>query len=303
MFEQGVFAHLAVETPYGPHLTPVVFVLEGGRLWVSTSRRSVKAGAWRRDTRVSGLVAADGLAVSFRGRVRTYDALDPFSWPAVAAGGPGLVKAATRFSLKNARFFAGYAVDARRVPFAWSPPGRVFVRIEPVAGHVLEPHGPVEGWGDWPAGRLRQLSTGEPLPAARGLDLRVPASVRREVGNRGRGALALVGGGDTTVLPASWTRVAREGGYRALVPTASLALARAGPQAPAALTVDRASTWRAAEMAGMLLQGRGEIFRGEPAPGGEEGQAVVRLRPTRAVWWEGWRTGTVAEGSRRGRRG
>ena len=303
VLERGVFAHLAVETSHGPHLTPVVFVLEGGRLWVTTSRRSVKARAWRRDPRVAGLVSADGVAVIFRGRARTYDALDPLSWPAAALGGPGLVKAATRFSLKNARFFAGYAVDARRVPLAWSPPGRVFVRIDLTAGHVLDPAGPIDSWGEWPAGRLPRLTCAEPLPGARGLDLRAPASVRSAVGRRGRGALAMLGGGELSVLPADWTRVARQGAYHASVPRASLALARPGARDLVALTVDRPSTWRAADMAGMLLQGRGEIFLGAAAPGLEAGPALIRLRPTRAVWWEGWRAGTVVEGSTRRRAG
>ncbi|HEY3211483.1 MAG TPA: hypothetical protein VGL18_17145, partial [Actinomycetota bacterium] len=53
----------------------------------------------------------------------------------------------------------------------------------------------------------------------------------------------------------------------------------------AALTVDRLASWRAAEMAGMLLQGEAET-----APSGP-GLALVRLRPRRVVWWQGWSTG------------
>ena len=77
----------------------------------------------------------------------------------------------------------------------------------------------------------------------------------------------------------------------------------------AALTVDRASRWRAAEMAGMLLRGTGHTFamgatrRGRTglrarleaaAPGADPAEmALVRLRPDRVVWWEGWTSGTI----------
>jgi nitroimidazol reductase NimA-like FMN-containing flavoprotein (pyridoxamine 5'-phosphate oxidase superfamily) len=56
VLNEAVLVHLAVATPAGQHLTPVVFVLDGGRLWVTTSRTSVKAWAWRRDPSVAGMV-------------------------------------------------------------------------------------------------------------------------------------------------------------------------------------------------------------------------------------------------------
>jgi hypothetical protein len=233
-------------------------------------------------------------AVTFRGRARTYDALDPLSWPYAAVAGPRLVRAATRFSLKNARFFAGYAVDASRVPLAWTPPGRVFVGISAVSGALLDL---VEGmiaasWGEWDGEAevtryRRSLGHVEPR---RALDLRVPRSVRSAIGNKGEGALALAGR-SPAVVPVRWRRVAREGTYEATLPRAFLELSgaafggRARAARGAALTVDRLASWRAAEMAGMLLQGEAET-----APSGP-GLALVRLRPRRVVWWQGWSTG------------
>ena len=110
----GVLCYLATDHPSGPHVTPVVFALHASRLWVTTSRRSVKARAWRRDDRVGGLVRAGDRAVSFAGRVVTYDLLEPGSWPRSVLHAPSLTRAATAFTTKNARFFAGYAVDAYR---------------------------------------------------------------------------------------------------------------------------------------------------------------------------------------------
>src|SRR6266498_3972190 len=99
------------------------------------------------------MIWVGGEVVTFRGRVRTYDALDLLSWLSAAVAGPRLVRAATRFSLKNARFFAGYAVNARRVPLAWTPPGRVFVGVEVKAGALLDlvVRTVAAVWGDWDA--------------------------------------------------------------------------------------------------------------------------------------------------------
>ena len=47
LLERGAFCHVAATTPAGPHVTPMVFAEAGGRVWVTTSRGSVKARAWR----------------------------------------------------------------------------------------------------------------------------------------------------------------------------------------------------------------------------------------------------------------
>jgi hypothetical protein len=287
-----------------------VYVLDGGRLWITTARSSVKARAWRRDRGVAGLVRSGDLAVTFRGRVRTYDALDPLSWPSAAVAGPRLVSAATRFSLKNARFFAGYAVDARRVPFAWSPPGRLFAGIELVAGRVLDTATGdlLEGWGEWPIG-VRYERAYAPLGRTRAIDSKVPPAVRSAVGTSGAGALAFQSHDEISVLPVVWRRLGSEGAYESVTPGSFVRLARAGPRPHAALTISHASRWRAAEMAGLLLQGKAELYSASratddaallrqrvSATGGEttwKDPVLIRLRPGRVVWWKGWTSGIV----------
>ena len=290
VFEQGLFCYLAVGAAEGLHVTPVVFVYSSGRIWVTTARTSVKARSWRLDPAVAGLVRAADLAVAFRGRVRTYAALDPLSWPGAAAAGPRLALAATRFSLKNARFFAGYAMDARRLPLAWTPPARLFAGIELTAGRVLDLEARTvrEGWGVWPAGASFREDV-SPLSRARGIDLKVPAGVRKAVGQAGLGALALGGAHGPVVLPARWRRVPAQGSFESVLPVAFADLSEAPDRAQAALAADHASAWRATEMAGMILQGTADLF--DPPEGKE---ALVRLRPDRVVWWSGWSSGSVA---------
>jgi len=307
--EDGVLCWIAVSTAAGPHCTPVVFVFDGGRVWLTTARGSVKAKAWRERPHVAGLVVAGGVAVSFRGEVRTYDALDPLSWPAATMAAPRLARAAARFSVKNAKFFAGYAVDARRVPLAWTPPGRVFAEVRLAEGVVLHDRS-LTPWGGWRPGLLGARSAFKPLPRTRLVDLRVPADVRRRIGDKGTGALAVGPADRPAVLPCAWRRVGAEGCYELAVSAETLGFARVRDGARAALTIDRASSWRAARMAGISLSGAAEVFlpaRGVKGrrgiierleritnDGPAEELALVRIRPERAVWWRGWASGTVA---------
>lgn len=310
---EGVFCHLASRAHGRPHLTPVVYVEDGGWLWVTTARTSVKARAWRVDPFVAGLVHGPNASVLFRGRIRTYDALDPTSWPAATVRAPRLLRAAARFSVKNARFFAGYAVDAGRVPLAWTPPGRVFAEIELTAGRVHAPDGATTAaWGEW-AGGATYAQRYRALPGRPSLDRRVPAGLRRTLGTERHAALALDGAGLLTVIPVRWRRGAAEGVHEAVTPASLAALTRVEASAPAALVVDRASEWRASAMLGMLAQGTARAFLLASGAEGRsalarrvkrfdlrewEGEplALFRMRPDRVVWWTGWTTGTVTAG-------
>jgi len=313
---RGEWCYLAAATPSGPHVTPVVFAVDGGRLWVTTSRSSVKARAWRKDPRIAGMVRTGDRALVFRGRVRIFDALDPFTWPAAAIASPRLGKAATKFSLKNARFFFGYAVDAYRVPLAWAPPGRVFVSVEMAAARLIDvgDGSVIDGWGSWrrglePASSYQGRSANDDArrtirsrpPAGAGA---IPKEILRALGDHGEGVLSTqVEGSDgpcLTVLPARWSS-AGPGDYDAVIPLRTAELTEAGDRIRAALTIDRASMWRASEMRGLLIRGRARIFspahtrRGAAALGRRvtPRDALFRLSTERATWWEGWASGTV----------
>ncbi len=304
VLERGSFCYVAAATPGGPHVTPLVYVLSGRRLWLTTSRGSVKARAWRRDPRVAGLVRFHDVAVAFTGAVRSHDLVDPGTWPGSVAAAPALTLAAARFTRKNARFFAGYAVDARHVPLSWTPPGRVFVEVGLERTAVLGEAGVLETWGSWERG----LSSHGTFRASRkGEDpfAGLPIDVLERVGRGGRGALAVEGKAGVVVLPAGW--VAEEAALYAALPAALLGLAGAGPEARVALAVDRASWWRAREMTGAMVQGEGSVYaidglgsgarsagaRVEAAGVDPSGAALVRVVPRRLVWWRGWSSGAV----------
>ena len=303
--ERGTFCHVAAETRHGPHLTPMVFVLSGGRVWVTTSRGSVKARSWRLDPRAGGLVRDGTRAVTFAGRATPYDVLGVETWDRAIRRMPSLVEASVRFTRKNAKFFAGYAVDLRRVPLAWTPPGRVFVEIEIERAAIVDEDGVREAWGEWG----QTLPSGETFRARRsGPDAlaALPDDVREALGRKGNAVLAVDGPAGTAVLPASWG--ADGPALYATLPQAILALAGLeSPRAPVAMGIDRTSWWRARRMVGAMIRGGGEAFAVDRLRSGGKsaranvrltgadpnGVALVRIRPERVVWWRGWSSGSA----------
>lgn len=302
VLDQGRFCAVATSTRHGPHCTPLVFASSGGRLWLTTSRRSAKTRAWKSDPSVAGLVRHGELAVTFTGSVKLYDALDRATWADAIAGATSIARATAAFSAKNARFFAGYAIDARQVPFAWTPPGRVFVGIDLERVALLDDEGVQEGRGRWRGETVshptfrRTTKADDPLAA-------VPGDVRTRLGDEGDGALSLVGDRGPVVLPVRWRL--DEGGVSSALPAATLELADAGPDVPAALMLDRRSVWRAREMVGAMIQGTAALYAVEALGSGAKSaaalaasidpnaDALVRIAPSRVVWWRGWSSGTT----------
>jgi len=303
ILERGAFCHVGASTPAGPHVTPMVYAAAGGSVWVTTSRGSVKARAWRTEPRVAGSVRDGDRAVVFAGTVTTYDLLDAESWGRSLSHGPLLALAGARFTRKNARFFAGYAVDAHHVPFAWAPPGRVFAEIRIERSAVLEGGRLSSAWGEWGDAvegveRFRAARAGEPVLAS------VPGASLEDAGE---GALGLETPGGPVVLPVRWA--AEGGALYAATPEETLSLAGAKGSPRLALAIDRPSTWRAREMVGAMVRGEGEIAVASRLVSGsssaarigrlagiEDGAAIVRVRPASVVWWHGWTSGTVSVG-------
>lgn len=304
VLERADFCYVAAATRRGPHVTPMVFAHAEGRIWVTTSRGSAKARAWRVDPAVAGMVRTAHAAVSFAGSVRTYDLFEVGSWVRGVVDAPALASASTRFTRKNARFFAGYAVDARHVPLSWTPPGRVFAAIDVERAAVVGPGGVVEKIGAWPR-RIPSIERFRAAPAGPSPLAGLPDDVHSPVGERGEGALALEGAHGLSVLPVAWT-VQRAGLYTALPPMALELAGLDGPRAGAALAIDRSSWWRARDMTGAMVRGDAEVAVPEAltsgaasaariarAAGAAEGEAIVRLRAEELVWWRGWTSGTV----------
>jgi nitroimidazol reductase NimA-like FMN-containing flavoprotein (pyridoxamine 5'-phosphate oxidase superfamily) len=310
ILDRGTFARLAVSARRNLHLTPLVYAMSGERLWVTTARRSVKALAWERDPSVAGLVGDGADAVAFAGSVTRHDALDVTTWAGSIPRTREIVRASRAFTFRNARFFAGYAVDARRVPLAWTPPGRVFAEIALDRGVVIEDGAATSRWGTWPeapsvvvGGEAFETET----PRARFAFEGVPSPVIARLERGGVGALALRSGARRpVVLPVSFA--IERGEVLITVSSELLGAAGGGPSFEASLEVDAGSTWRARSMVGAFLAGSAEVFVPARVTSGRAAalravedirafaaeDALLRLHTERVTWWEGWSSGTVA---------
>ncbi len=307
VLERGVFCHVAASTPLGPHVTPMVFALAADRVWVTTSRGSVKARAWGGDDRVAGLVRDGDRSVLFSGRAVRHDALDPTSWARTVAAAPSVAIASARFTRKNARFFAGYAMDAGQVPFAWTPPGRVLGELSLDRATLIEGDRLVSRGRRPPAPSLPPSAPRFRAVRAGGEALgRLPREIGGELGSSGLAALAIEGRAGPSVLPVGW--VADGASMYAVTSEAVYALAGTTTASPrVALAIDRPSTWRARSMLGAMVRGAGDahvVSRlgsgaasarriAGSAHGDPDDAVVLRVRPERFVWWRGWESGTV----------
>ncbi|MGH2693003.1 MAG: hypothetical protein ACRDHM_10960 [Actinomycetota bacterium] len=300
ILNEGALCYLAAPSTAGPHVTPVVFVLDGGRVWGTTGRGTTKTKLWRREPVAGGLVGFEGRWLSFRGPVTLYDALDPATWPASLRRGPRVASASVRFAMKNARFFAGYARDVTRVPLAWSPPGRVVFSIDVASGAILDGEDVRERWGRWGEG-VSGLKTFRRASPGLSAD-RLPDEVRPLLDEPGEGIVAVPSPQGPVVLPARWS--GSGGSFFARLRAPFLALAGIESHGNAAMVVDRASAWRAAKMRGVLLRGPTSVYVSSEVRSGRSelralvdefsaDAAVIRILPRTAVWWSGWASGTV----------
>ena len=305
VLETGAFCHVAARTARGPHLTPLVFVWSDDRVWVTTSRGSVKARAWRADPRVAGLVRHGERAVAFAGTVAAYDVFEPGTWQRALARSPAVARATVRFTQRNARFFAGYAIDARRVPLSWTPPGRIFVEIEIERAVALGGDRVRASFGAGVGGEVaskRSFRRARPRPDALSM---LPEDLSVDLRHERDGVLAIDADAAIAVVPARWTD--EDGTLSAAVPREVLgAMGLSSATGRAALVVERPSWWRATRMTGAMLQGDADVY--DPAQLGSGSRSVrdriervgrdrdafalIRMRPDRVVWWRGWQSGS-----------
>jgi hypothetical protein len=131
----------------------------------------------------------------------------------------------------------------------------------------------------------------------------LPEEVVDDVGREGEGSLAVAGERGPVVLPVRWR--AEEHALYAALPAETLALAGADPDVRVALTVDKPSVWRARDMVGAMIQGEAACFVDGVVGSGAKtmrqiagaiatsADALVRIEPSRVVWWKGWTSGSA----------
>jgi hypothetical protein len=211
----------------------------------------------------------------------TLDVLDPLN----VAGqirtlleGPGYFLGLAEYGLRNASFFAGYALDLTRLPREWLPYNRVVLRLKVSDADIVE---------------------GAPFPDAQPARVpAVPAEVSKRLAGVSRGYACWIEGGLPLIRPAFW-EVDR--GQVSVAPTSGHP--RAG--SPGALVVESHHRFRPSLMVGVCVRGTfapstdGVAIAERYAIGLSEVPPVIELKPERVTSWRGFATTTAVPRSAR----
>ena len=258
---------LALRSGRLPLVNPAVFSLAAGSLWMTTSRYAAKTIIAKRDPRAAFLVDGGDEAVLLRGALEIFDPLSLSSDVRAVLDGFRYFRGLTGYALRNAPFFAGYALDLARLPREWMPYNRVVLRLRLSDADIVE---------------------GAPFPAAQAARVpAVPAEVSRRLAGVSRGYACWVEGRMPVLRPAFW-EVDR--GRVTIAPTSGLP--RSG--APGALVVESHHRYRPSLMVGACVRG---TFAPPADPAGiaerygigvAEVPPVIDLKVERVTSWRGF---------------
>jgi len=264
---------LALRSGRLPLVNPAVFSFARGSVWMTTSRYAAKTIIARRDPRAAFLVDGGTEAVLLRGTAEVLDPLKVASQVRAMLEGPGYALGMAEYALRNAPFFAGYALDIARLPREWMPYNRVVLRLRLTEADLVE---------------------GAPFPPAQAARVpAVPAEVSRRLAGVSRAYACWIEGGVPVLRPAFW-EVDR--GQVTVAPTSG----RPRVGSPGALVVESHHRFRPSMMVGACI-------RGTFAPSSDGGSIAERyglappevpqaidLKVERVTSWRGFAITTAA---------
>lgn len=255
-----------------PLVNPAVFSFAQGSLWMTTSRYAAKTIIARRDPRAAFLVDGESTALHLRGSLEVFDPLSLSGQVRAMLDGPGYFLGMAAYALKNAPYFAGYALDLARLPRAWLPYNRVILRLRLSHADIIE---------------------AAPFPAAQAARVpAVPADVSRRLAGVSRGYACWVEGATPVIRPAYWDV---EGGEISVAPVSG----RPRPGGAGAVVIEAHHRFRPSLMVGACL--RGTFEREEDAEAiaerygmdPEDVPRTVTMRAQRVTAWRGFSVTTA----------
>lgn len=259
-----------------PLVNPAAFHYAAGSVWMTTSRRAVKAQVLRRSPEAAFLVATGHESLLFQGHLESYDPRSLTGPVRALLGGPNLGLAVAGYVLRNAPFVGGYALDLRSMPDAWWPQNRVLLRLR-------------VAWARTVSDSVPPAAGPAPVPGVIGPALAQVAE-----------AYACWAGSHAPSLAPAWWAPSGPGELAAWLPPRGLP----GPPAPAggAFVIEHHHPYRASRMTGVTLHGRVEpVTEGQSrlAAAIEQrygvrpaGGTLLRLAPDRVTCWRGFDVST-----------
>lgn len=269
---------LALRSGRAPLVNPAVFSFASGSIWMTTSRFAAKTVIARRDPRAGFLVDGGQQALLLRGAIEIFDPLSLSDDLRSVLEGPGYAFGMAGYALRNAPFFAGYALDLMRLPREWMPYNRVVLRLKLSDADIVE---------------------GAPFPPAQAARVpAVPAEVSRRLAGVSRGYACWFEGGLPVLRPAFWEV---EHGQVTIAPTSG------GPRSgsPGALVVESHHRYRPSMMVGACLRGTfvhsgdGDAIADRYGISVSQVPPVIDLKPERVTSWRGFAiTTSIPKGAR-----
>jgi nitroimidazol reductase NimA-like FMN-containing flavoprotein (pyridoxamine 5'-phosphate oxidase superfamily) len=167
---EGRQAYIAFENNGGPHVSPTLYSWSDDRLWFAAAPSTMKARVLQRDRKAAVVVPLSGRDVVLSGALEAFDARRPLDLASRVTRVPNALRAAARFTIRNAHDLVGFAGDAVSGKIgARIPPPRVFFALTPDRIALVQNDRVAGAWG-WNVDALERHTTvppgGEPAVAA-----------------------------------------------------------------------------------------------------------------------------------------
>jgi hypothetical protein len=149
---EGRQAYIAFENTRGPHVSPALYTWSDDRLWFAVASSTLKAQVLERDRRAAAVVPVPGRDVLLSGTLEAFDARRPLRLASRVTHVPEALRAAARFTVRNAHDLVGFAGDMVSGKLgARIPPPRLFFALSPDRMALVENDTVADAWG-WNVG-------------------------------------------------------------------------------------------------------------------------------------------------------
>lgn len=269
ILDDAPLAYLAVETERGPMVTPLLFAVRDGRVWMVMPRSSAKVGAIGRQDVVGLAAGTPGAMAVVQGSARLVDPMRPQSLVGALPEALLSPRAMTSYVAGNLDHLAGLIG-----PGVLSP--RTAAALRPQRAAAVRAGEPLWTTGNWPEG-APPYDDHDVAPPALPLGP-VPVALAGLTSTAGD---VLVGWSTPTgpvVLPGRWDPEGRH----ATVRTDLFVATGCVPQARACILFDGTEGTSLDGKVGLVVRGRGSAHAGA----GDE-TARLTIRAERFSWWQG----------------
>jgi len=278
ILDEAELAYVGVETVSGTMVTPLLFAVRDGRIWMVMPRSSAKVSAIARN-RVVGVAAGTPEAMAvLQGEAHLVDPMRPQSLVSSLPETLLSPRALASYVTGNLEHLAGLIGPGALAP-------RTAAAVRPQRAAAVRPGRALWAAGDWSAGPAPYdgEAVPQPLPAEA-----APGQLRTLTERPGPVLVGWATAAGPVVLPGTWDPERRRATVRRDLFHATGCL----PQARGCVLFDGTEGTKLEVKTGIAVRGRGSAHLGA------DGDADLTMRVERLAWWVGDDTETVQAADR-----